>query len=88
MDEDIRWKLMAAAALARCGNPDAKVFLRDSLQSEDLEVMKIAAWVLGVIGDASDIPRLQQQLPRCEEVVLKSYVQNALIRGMLLQKTL
>ncbi|MEZ6033921.1 MAG: exo-alpha-sialidase [Planctomycetaceae bacterium] len=77
-DDDIRWKLMAAAALARCGNPEAKSFLRDSLQSEDLEVMKIAAWVLGVIGDASDIPRLKQQLPRCEEVVVKSYVQNAL----------
>lgn len=77
-DEDIRWKLMAAAALARCGNPDARAFLRDALQNEDLEVMKIAAWVLGVIGDASDIPRLKQQLPRCEEVVVKSYVQNAL----------
>jgi sialidase-1 len=77
-DEDVRWKLMAAAALGRCGNPDALVFLRNSLESKDLEVLKIAAWVLGVIGDSSDIPRLKKQLPRCEEEVLNSYVNNAL----------
>ena len=77
-DEDVRWKLMAAAALGRCGNPDAMTFLRNSVESQDLEVMKIAAWVLGAIGDSSDIPRLKKQLPRCEEEVLKSYVSNAL----------
>ncbi len=59
-DADVRWKLMAAAALGRCGNPDAMTFLRNSLENQDLEVVKIAAWVLGVIGDSSDIPRLKQ----------------------------
>ena len=77
-DDDVRWKLMAAAALGRCGNPDAMTFLRNSLESQDLEVVKIAAWVLGVIGDSSDIPRLKKQLPRCDEEVMQSYVNNAL----------
>ena len=71
-------KLMAAGALGRCGNPDAMNFLRDSLESVDPDVLRIAAWILGLIGDPSDIPRLKKQLPRCEEELLKAYVQHAL----------
>ena len=77
-DDDVRWKLMAAAALGRCGSLDAMTYLRDSLENKDLEVLKIAAWVLGLVGDSSDIPRLTKQLPRCEGDLLKAFVQNAL----------
>ncbi len=77
-DDNAKLKLMSAAALGRCGNPDAFVFLRDSLQSDDLSVLQIATWVLGRIGDDSDIPRLKQQLPRCEDPLLRAYVNCAL----------
>lgn len=77
-DDNAKLKLMSAAALGRCGNPDAFVFLRDSLQSDDLSVLQIAAWVLARIGDDSDIPRLKQQLPRCDDPLIRAYVNCAL----------
>lgn len=71
-------KLMAAAALGRCGNPDAMQFLRESLNSKDPEVLRIAVWILGRIGNASDVPMIKAQLPRCDEALLKAYVQHSL----------
>jgi sialidase-1 len=72
--DNVTLKLMSAGALGRCGNPDAFVFLRKSLQNEDFSVLRIAAWILGRIGDSSDIPRLKEQLPRCEDPLLRAYV--------------
>ncbi len=71
-------KLMAAAALGRCGNPDAMQFLRDSLNSEDLDVLRIAVWILGRIGNAADIPQIKAQLPRCDDAIQKAYVHHSL----------
>ncbi|MEZ6129261.1 MAG: exo-alpha-sialidase [Planctomycetaceae bacterium] len=75
---NVRLKLMAAGALGRCGHPGAMQFLRDSLHSEDLEVLRIAVWILGRIGDRSDIPAIKAQRSRCDEPLLKSYVDNSL----------
>ncbi|APZ92631.1 exo-alpha-sialidase [Fuerstiella marisgermanici] len=77
-DESIPLKLMAAAALGRCGNPDAMQFLRKTLNHEDPNALRIAAWILGRIGDKSDIPRLKKQLPRIEDRLLQAYVQHSL----------
>lgn len=71
-------KLMAAGALGRCGNPAAMSFLRESLEHDDLDVLRIAAWILGRIGDKTDIPQIRAQLPRCSDPLLKSYVNNSL----------
>ncbi|MCA9078582.1 MAG: exo-alpha-sialidase [Planctomycetaceae bacterium] len=71
-------RLMAAAALGRCGNPEAMAFLREMLNHEQPETFRIAAWVLGRIGDESDIPRLKQQLPRCPDDLTRVYVENSL----------
>ncbi|MCC7333627.1 MAG: exo-alpha-sialidase [Pirellulaceae bacterium] len=76
--DNVRLKLMAAAALGRCGNPDAMQFLRQSLDNEDPEVLRIAVWILGRIGNATDIPKIRAQLPRCDEALLKAYVQHSL----------
>lgn len=76
--DNVRLKLMAAAALGRCGNPDAMQFLRQSLDNEDPEVLRIAVWILGRIGHATDIPKIRAQLPRCDEALLKAYVQHSL----------
>ncbi|HND55855.1 MAG TPA: HEAT repeat domain-containing protein, partial [Pirellulaceae bacterium] len=43
---DIRRKLMAAAALARCGNADAHDFIRVHVAHETPEARKIAAWLV------------------------------------------
>lgn len=71
-------KLMSAAALGRCGNPEAMTYLRDMLNHDDAETFRIAAWVLGRIGDESDIPRLKQQLLRCPDDLTRVYIENSL----------
>ena len=77
-DENSKLKLMAAGAIGRCGDAEAMAFLRSSLDSKDLEVLKIAAWILGRIGSTSDIPLLKKQLPRCHDKLLEAYVNHSL----------
>ena len=48
-----RLKIMAAAALGKCGNPAAMAHLRKAIAHEDMELARTAAWVLARIGDAS-----------------------------------
>ena len=52
--ENVRLRLMAAAALARCGNPLALKMLRETVHAEDDSIARLAVWVLGRIGDATD----------------------------------
>ena len=77
-DENAKLKLMAAGALGRCGNVQAMKFLRQSAGSEDPDVRKIAAWILGRIGDETDIPILKQQLARSDEKLLRAYIEHSL----------
>lgn len=70
--------LMAAAALARWHNPDAFTLLRKSVQSDDADTARIAAWVLARVGDASDIAALRTGLARFDDAVVRAYFQNAL----------
>lgn len=76
--DNVRLKLMAVAALGRCGNQDAMQFLRESLSSNDREVSQIAVWRLGRIGNTSDVPEIKSQLPRCEDALQKAYVHHSL----------
>ncbi|MEQ9407137.1 MAG: exo-alpha-sialidase [Fuerstiella sp.] len=76
--DNLKQKLMAAAALGRCGNRRAMQFLRATLDHSDPEILKIAAWVLGRIGDDTDIPRLKKQLPRAEAEMTRAYLQHSL----------
>ena len=77
--DNLRLRVMAAAALGRCGNPQAMAFLRaEVLSHEDSEIYKLAAWVLGRIGDASDIPLLKKHLKRCPDELTRAYFQNSL----------
>ncbi len=70
--------MMAAAALSRWGNGEALAYLREMVQSEDPDVAKIAAWVLGQVGDASDIPALKAGATRFEDPDAKSFFIHAL----------
>jgi sialidase-1 len=81
--EDIRLKLMAAAALAKHGRDpvrsEAFAFLRKVLATEpDPDTFRLSAWVLGRIGDPSDIPRIRARLDDAKEPIQKSFLRNAL----------
>ena len=77
--DNLRLKVMAAAALGRCGNPAAMKFLRTEVIShKDPEVFKLAAWILGRIGGPSDIPLLKKHLSRCPDEITRAYFQNSL----------
>ncbi|MEZ6072624.1 MAG: HEAT repeat domain-containing protein [Pirellulales bacterium] len=70
--------LMAAAALARWGNGDAYELLRRQVASDDADTARIAAWVLGRVGDTRDIAALRAALGRHQDPVVRAYVQHAL----------
>ena len=76
--ENSKKMLMAAAALARWGNPQAYVLLRRSLGSDDDDTARIAAWVLARIGDERDIPPLRKRLQRADDRMLQVYLEHAL----------
>lgn len=76
--EDPRLELMAAAALARAGSHEGYERLRRSLSSDDRELRKIGAWVLGLLGDADDLPQLRQLLAEETDPLARAYYVNAL----------
>lgn len=73
--------IMAAAALARAGSTDATsamALLRQRLLDPDPEVSRIAAWVLGQVGDPSDIPQLRKNLAAFRDPMARAYHEHAL----------
>ena len=75
---DLRLKLMAAGALGRSGNSEAMVFLREMLGHDNPELFRVAGWILGRIGDRSDIARLKKELPRCQQELARAYLEHSL----------
>lgn len=75
---DERLQLMGAAALARGGNPGALGHLRGKLKSSDVEIRKIAAWALGLLGGQQDVEPLARMLDREALPLAKAYAANAL----------
>lgn len=76
--ENIKLHLMAAAALARGGNKKALRQLRARLSDADPETRKIAAWILGRIGDASDIPQLRKNVESAPDAISRVYNEHSL----------
>ncbi|MEJ7591326.1 MAG: HEAT repeat domain-containing protein [Planctomycetaceae bacterium] len=76
--DNLKLKLMAAGALVRCGDAEALQTVRDLLADDEPGDYTIAAWVLGQIGDSSDIPRLKAQLDRCPDASTRSNFEHAL----------
>lgn len=76
--DSLKLRLMAAAALARKGDAEALAFVRESRDGEDPEGLQIAAWILGIIGDKSDIEPLRKRLTDAPTPVIHGYVVNAL----------
>lgn len=75
---DIKLRLMAAAALARNGDAGALAFIRESRDGADPEGLQIAAWILGILGDGSDIEPLRKRLADAPTPLIHAYIVNAL----------
>ncbi len=78
-DSDPRRQLMVAAALTRWGNPAALTLIRRRLErSRSDELIRISAWILARVGDATDIPRLQAARSRSQDALVRAYIDHAL----------
>jgi len=76
---DVKLRLMAAAALARKEDDRAAyTFIRECRDGKDPDGLQIAAWILGIIGDKSDIEPLRARLADAPTPVIHGYVVNAL----------
>jgi sialidase-1 len=76
--ENMKLHLMASAALARVGNKKALQQLRARLTDADPETRKIAAWILGRIGDASDFPQLRKNIESAPDAISRAYNEHSL----------
>ena len=75
---DPRLSIMCAATLGRAGSPQAMERVRAYLKSDDAELRKLAAWVLGLLGSTADIPEIQRSSELEKEPVAKSFFVNAM----------
>lgn len=75
--DDLKKKLMAAAALARGGHPAALDIVRPFTAHDDIEVRKSAVWILGQLGSSDDIPRLREAA-KTEDSLARAYGDHAL----------
>jgi sialidase-1 len=76
--ENIRLQFMAAAALGRAGSPEAMAFLRGQLKTAEPELARIAAWVLGRVGDERDIEELNSRHADAATVIQRVFILNSL----------
>ncbi|MFT4558151.1 MAG: sialidase-1 [Planctomycetaceae bacterium] len=76
--KNLRLRVMAAAALGRCGKPAAMTFIRSILDHDDPEIYKLGAWVLGRIGATGDISLLRKHAAKCPDELTRAYFDNSL----------
>ncbi|WP_288121152.1 HEAT repeat domain-containing protein, partial [Microbacterium sp. 69-7] len=70
--------IMAAAALARCGNPRAFAHIRSAVGRPDETIARTAAWILARVGDATDLPALRAGVGRFQTPLTRAYFEHAL----------
>src|SRR6185295_10393251 len=71
-------RMMAAGALARSGNLDALRRIRAALKAEDADSRAMAVWLLGRIGDKSDVPALTKLVGNERDDLAKNFAFHAL----------
>jgi sialidase-1 len=77
-DRDLKLRLMAEAALARCGHPTALSDVRKYLSHDDVEVRKSAIWILGQIGSQEDVAPIERMMATEQEPLTRAYCAHAL----------
>lgn len=81
-DHNLKFKMMCAGALYRAGDKSAIDPIRAILSHRNPRHAEVAAWLIGQIGDQSDIARLKAELPRQSDPLAKAYFEHALaMRG-------
>lgn len=70
--------VMSGAALARAGNPQALIVLRELLNSDDSLTGKLAAWALARVGDRSDIPAIKRRMTQENDSATRAFYEYAL----------
>ncbi len=76
-DRDLKLKLMAEAALARCGHPSDLDDVRRYLTHDDVEVRKSAIWILGQIGSQEDVAPIERMMASEKEPLTRAYCAHA-----------
>ncbi len=71
-------EMMAAAALAKRGDKAALARVRRYLKTGDMNQRRIAAWVLGRLGDRRDWPELRRLASEGSTPLIRSFAVNAL----------
>lgn len=75
-------RLMAAAALVRSGRPEQLATIRAALRGQDPDGIHLAAWILGQIGDATDVEPLRARLADAPTPLVGTSLEHALaMRG-------
>ncbi|MEO1993758.1 MAG: HEAT repeat domain-containing protein, partial [Planctomycetaceae bacterium] len=76
--DNLKLKVMAAAALGRSGDQPALLALRSLLVGKDATARQLSAWVLGRIGDKRDLPSLRQARKRTKDPLEHAYFVHSL----------
>lgn len=76
--ENVKLRLMAAAALGRSGAAKPQEVIRDSLRGSDADGIMLAGWILGQIGDDADIQPIRSRLADAPTSLVRAYLEHAL----------
>ncbi|WP_166819803.1 HEAT repeat domain-containing protein [Thalassoroseus pseudoceratinae] len=76
-DNDQRLKLMAAAALGKSGDAAALEYVRAMLTHGNPELARTAAWIIGRIGNVTDIKRLQTAQDKMPDEFSRCYFEHS-----------
>jgi sialidase-1 len=76
--DDPKLQIMSAAALGRAGNQQAMELVREKLKSDDHELRKLAAWVLGLLGNSQDIAAIGKLRDSEADPVTQSFFVNSM----------
>jgi sialidase-1 len=76
--ENIKLRLMAAAALGRSGAAKPREAIREALRGSDADGMMLAGWILGQIGGDADIEPIRSRLTDAPTPLVRAYLEHAL----------
>jgi sialidase-1 len=77
-EENMKLRLMAAAALGRGGAAKPLAVIRDTLRGSDADGIMLAGWILGQIGSEADIEPIRSRLADAPTPLVRAYLEHAL----------
>ncbi|QDU78942.1 Sialidase A precursor [Polystyrenella longa] len=71
-------QMMASAALAKAGHPQAMDLVRAKLNDPDVNISRISAWILARLGNEQDIEPVRQAMAKATKPEDRCYFEHAL----------